>query len=68
MSFYWGIESIDIKRYLGKVIAFFHVIFVVRVGILFMWLFTFRFVERLPSCFFFFSFFLTLSMLLLENS
>ena len=28
------------------------VIFVVRIGILFMWLSSFRFVERLLSCFF----------------
>ena len=49
MSFYWGIESIDIKRYLGKVIAFFHVIFVVNVGILFLRLSSFRLVEELLS-------------------
>jgi hypothetical protein len=54
MSFYWGIESIDVKRNQGKVIfaSCFFVVGVVKVGILFLWLSSFRFVEGLLSCFF----------------
>jgi hypothetical protein len=45
MSFYWGIESIDVKRYYGKMIVASWV-FVVRDGIMFMWLSSYQFVER----------------------
>jgi hypothetical protein len=64
MSFYWGVESIDIKRYQGTVIVA-SFIFVVKVGILFLWLSSFRFVEGLlaysrtwfPSLYFFFCYY-----------
>jgi hypothetical protein len=49
MSFYWEIESIDIKE--KKLLL--PVIFVFRVGILFLGLSSFRFVEGLLSCFFY---------------
>ena len=51
MSFYWGIEYIDVKRYQTKVIVFsYH--FVVKVGNLFLWLSSFRFAKGLLSYFF----------------
>jgi hypothetical protein len=51
MSFYWGIESIDVKRYQGQVIVV-PVIFVVRGRIMFVWLSSLGFVKRLLACFF----------------
>jgi hypothetical protein len=48
MSFYWGIESIDVKRYQRKVIGV-SFPFVVKIGILFLWLSSFSFVKGLLS-------------------
>jgi hypothetical protein len=42
--FYWGIESIDVKRNQRKVILT-YVIFVSKVGILFLWLSSFSFLK-----------------------
>jgi hypothetical protein len=49
MPFYWAIESIDVKRYWEVIDAN---SFVSRGGIIFVWLSSFVFVERLLSCFF----------------
>ena len=51
MSFYWGIESIDVKRNQSNYC--FLSFFVVKVGILFLWLSSFSFVKGLLSCFFY---------------
>jgi hypothetical protein len=50
--FFIGEFSPLILRDIKEKKLLFAIIFVVKVGILFLWLFSFRFVEGLPSCFF----------------